>query len=515
MSAPDMSAPGMSAPDLETSDISTRHFRKTLGRIDIILLSISAIIAIDTIAAIAAGGGAEAFTWTLVIGIFFLFPYALVVAELGSTFHGEGGPFVWVRLAYGKLASAISTMFYWITNPLWMGGSLVFIAALTWDTYISPLPSGSFGDYAFKLIFIWLAIATAIIGLQYGKHIVAAGGIVKVGLLVLFVVTVGIYAVKYGVHGYAAGDFSPTVGGFLAVVPVILFAVVGFEAPNGAAEEMRNPQKDVPKAVASSGLISILCYLIPIFAILAVLPASKLQGASGLLDAFKEVFRVYGPASDTLMWISAVLFIFVVLTQASAWMIASDRVQAAAAADGAFFRYFGKFSERLGTPVRMNLLSGIVATVFCIAATLLLSGNAADIFTVVLIIAISTLLLSYLIIFPTVIKLRRTYPEVKRPFRIPGGTAGLWICTVVIYAWVLLGSWVAVFPGTLEGLLGVPYDFREIWGVDQITFEVFTIATLVVIAALAVVGYLWERRRSRDAGGTDVSDAELAVMVGD
>ncbi|KHL00106.1 amino acid permease [Microbacterium mangrovi] len=506
----------MSAPDLETSDIRTQHFRKTLGRIDIILLSISAIIAIDTIAAIAAGGGAEAFTWTLVIGVFFLFPYALVVAELGSTFHGEGGPFVWVRLAYGKLASAISTMFYWITNPLWMGGSLVFVAALTWDTYISPLPSGSAGDYVFKMVFIWVAIATAIIGLQYGKHIVAAGGIVKVALLVIFVVTVGIYAVKYGVHGYAVGDFSPTVGGFLAVVPVILFAVVGFEAPNGAAEEMRDPQKDVPKAVASSGLISILCYLIPIFAILAVLPASKVQGASGLLDSFKEVFKVYGPAAGPLMWIAAVLFIFVVLTQASAWMIASDRVQAAAAADGAFFRYFGKFSPRLGTPVRMNLLSGIVATVFCIAATMLFSGSTAtaNIFNVVLIIAISTLLLSYLVIFPTVIKLRRAYPDVKRPFRIPGGTAGLWICTVVIYAWVVLGSWVAVFPGTLEKLLGVKYDFHEIWGVDQVTFEVFTIATLLVIAALAVVGYLWERRRGRDAG-TEISDEELAVMVGD
>jgi amino acid transporter len=419
-----------------------------------------------------------------------------------------------VRLAYGKLAAAISTMFYWITNPLWMGGSLVFISAATWDAYISPLPSGSVGDYVFKLVFIWVAIATAIIGLQYGKFIVAAGGIVKVALLVIFVVTVAIYAAKYGVHGYAVGDFSPTLGGFLAVTPVILFAVVGFEAPNGAAEEMRNPQKDVPKAVASSGLISILCYLVPIFAILAVLPASKVQGASGLLDAFKEVFKVYGPAANSLMWIAAVLFIFVVLTQASAWMIASDRVQAAAGADGAFFRYFGKFSPRLGTPVRMNLLSGIVATVFCVAATMLLNGSTADIFTVVLIIAISTLLLSYLIIFPTVIALRRKHPEVHRPFRVPGGTVGLWICTVVIYAWVLLGSWVAVFPGTLEGLLGVDYNFHETWGVSRVTFEVFTVATLLVIAALAIIGYLWERRRGQD-GGTEVSDEELAVMVGD
>jgi len=481
--------------EIATSAIRSQNFRKTLGRLDIIFLSIAAIISIDTVAQIAAGGGAQAFTWTLVIGVVFLLPYAFVVSELGSAFHEEGGPFVWVRLAFGKLAAAIATMFYWITNPLWMGGSLVFISAATWDAYISPLKSGSLGDYVFKLAFIWLAILTAIIGLHYGKVIVAIGGIVKVALLAIFVVTVVVYAAHNGVHGYAAGEFSPTLGGFLAVTPVILFAVVGFEAPNGAAEEMRNPQKDVPRAIASSGLISILCYLVPIFAILAVLPADKVRGATGLLDAFKEVFSVYGAASAPLMWAAAVLFVFVVLTQASAWMIASDRVQAAAGADGAFFRYFGKFSDRLGTPVRMNLLSGVVATVFCVAATLLLNGSAAAAFTVVLTVAISTLLLSYLVIFPTVIALRKKYPDAHRPFRVPGGKAGLWICTVVIYAWVLLGSWVAVFPGTLEGLLGVPYDFQDIWGVDRGTFETFTIGTLVVIGLLAVVGYLYERRR--------------------
>ncbi|MEJ3405365.1 APC family permease [Rathayibacter sp. YIM 133350] len=463
---------------------------------DIVFLSLSAIIAIDTVAQIAAGGGAEAFTWTLVIGVTFLIPYALIMAELGSTFHEEGGPFVWVRLAFGKLTAAIATMFYWITNPLWMGGSLVFISAATWSAYISPLPEGSLWDYVFKLVFIWLAIGTAIIGLQYGKHIVAAGAIVKIALLLIFVVTVGIYALRHGVHGYAVGDFSPTLGGFLAVTPVILFAVVGFEAPNGAAEEMRNPQKDVPRAIASSGTVSILCYLVPIFAILAVLPAAKVQGASGFLDAFREVFTVYGLASGPVMFIAGLLFVFVVLTQASAWMIASDRVQAAAGADGAFFRYFGVFSARFGTPVRMNLLSGIIASVFCVAATVLLEGSTADVFSVVLIIAISTLLLSYLVIFPTVLVLRRRFADVERPFRVPGGRAGLWVCTAVIYLWVLLGSWVAVFPGTLESLFGIDYDFVDGWGVNRLTFEVFTVGTLVVITVLALAGYFWEARAS-------------------
>lgn len=470
------------------------HLHQSLGRLDVVFLAVAAVIGIDTIAQIAAVGGAEAFTWAVVIAITFLVPYGLVTAELGSTFRAEGGPYVWVRLAFGRLPAAVSTMYYWITNPIWLGGSLVFISAGTWDTYVHPLPAGSFADYAFKLVFVWLAIATAVIGLEQGKRVIAAGAVCKVGLIVFLLVSVVLYAVRNGVQGYGAGSFSPTTAGFLAVTPILLFAFVGFEAPNGAAEEMRNARRDVPIAVAVSGTIATACYLAPVFAILAVVPSDQISGASGFLDSLKEVFTVYGDAAGAMMHVAGLVFIFIVLTQGSAWMIASDRVQASAAADGAFPRYFGRFSRRLGTPVRMNVFSGVVATAFTVAATELVDGSTAAVFTVVLTVAITTLLLSYLIIFPTALRLRRTRPDVERPYRVPGGQAGIWASTALIYAWVVLGSWVAVFPGTLEPVFGLDYDFMQTWGVSRTTFELFTVGTLVVIAALALLGYAWTGR---------------------
>ncbi|WP_329520891.1 APC family permease [Spirillospora sp. NBC_01491] len=471
--------------------------RKSLGRFDLVFLTISAVIGIDTIAQIAGAGGAQAFTWSVVIAIGFLFPYALVMAELGSTFRDEGGPYVWVRLAFGRFPAAVSTLFYWITNPIWLGGSLAFISATTWSTYLHPLAEGSAGDYIFKIVFIWLAIAAAVVGLQYGKWVVNVGAVVKIALVLVFVVTVAVYAVKSGVHGYAAGDFTPTTAGFLGVVPVLLFALVGFEAPSGAAEEMRNPERDVPAAIASSGSVAVACYLVPIFAILAVVPAGEISGAGGFLDAVTTVFSVYGPAAPTLLRIAAGVFILVVLTQGSAWMIASDRVQAVAGADGAFPRWFGVFHPRLGTPLRVNLLSGVVATVFTVAATALVEGDSAAVFQVVLSIAVTTLLLSYLLIFPTAIRLRARHAGIERPYRVPGGRAGLWACTVLIYLWVLLGSWAAVFPGTIERALGVPYDFEETWSVDRPTFEIFTLGTLAAITVIAAAGYLWARRHDQ------------------
>jgi hypothetical protein len=61
---------------------------------------------------------------------------------------------------------------------------------------------------------------------------------------------------------------------------------------------------------------------------------------------------------------------------------------------------------------------------------------------------------------------------------------------LLCFFWIALGSWVAVFPGTLEALFGVDYPFYDIWGVHRGTFEVFTIGTLVVLLALGVLGYV-------------------------
>ena len=72
----------------------------------------------------------------------------------------------------------------------------------------------------------------------------------------------------------------------------------------------------------------------------------------------------------------------------------------------------------------MNVLSGIVSTIFCAVAIAVFHGGTDATFQVVLDIAISTTLLSYILIFPAVLKLRRTYPEVHRPFVVPFAQQG-------------------------------------------------------------------------------------------
>lgn len=123
-----------------------------------------------------------------------------------------------MRLAFGRAWSGLGAVLYWITNPLWLGGSLAFLATATFSKNLISLPEGSFGDWLFKLAFVWVGILVAIISLKRGKWIPSIGAFVKIVLVVGVSVTVVIYAIGHGVHGYGIGGFSPTLAGFLGAV---------------------------------------------------------------------------------------------------------------------------------------------------------------------------------------------------------------------------------------------------------------------------------------------------------
>jgi amino acid transporter len=462
---------------------------KSLRRFDMIFFTICAFIGLDTLGAVASNGP-EGFLWLIVLALLFVAPYMLLMAEVGSSFTEEGGPYEWVKLTFGRFQGAITAVLYWITNPLWVGGSLAFISTDAWRTNVSGIGHGTAGDYFFKLFFIWFSISVAIVALRYGKWIPNVGAFLRLIVLGFFSITVVVYAIKHGVSGFGAHELSPTKAVFFALVPLLLFNYVGFELQNGAAEEMENAQRDVPLAVLRSGIIGVLAYAIPIFGIVLVLPLKDVTGISGFIDAVTKTFGVYGGAAHTLLILMTLCFIGANITSGSVWMIGSDRVQAVSAYDGSFIPFFGIFNRRLGTPVRVNVMSGIVSSIFCIVAVAAFNSGSDNTFNVVLAIAISTTLLSYLWIFPAAVKLRYDFPQVRRPYVVPLGKAGLWVSGILTSFWILLGSWVAVFPGTLERLFHVPYNFKDNWGVSRWRFEAFTLGTLAVIVLIAIVGYM-------------------------
>lgn len=475
---------------------------KSLRRLDMTLFTLCAFVGLDTLGIVAAGGG-QGFLWLAVLAVLFVLPYALLMAEVGSAFTEEGGPYEWVKLAFGRFQGSLAAVLYWATNPFWVGGSLAFIATTAWSDHISSITPGSFGDYLFKLLFIWVSIGVAIVSLKRGKWIPNVGAIVRVLVLGLFSVTAIIYGAKNGFHGI--GSVSPTMTVFLSLVPLLLFNYVGFELQNGAAEEMQDPQADVPRSVIQSGMLGVTLYAIPVLCILLVLPLDKVTGISGFLDAVAQTFTVYGGAAEFMTSLAAIGFIITLLTSGAVWMIGGDRILAVAAYDGAFFPFFGRFNERLGTPVRVNVLSGIVSSAFMIAAVALFDNGEDSKFYIVLTIAISTTLMSYLWIFPAALKLRFSHGHVNRPYRLGASGNGLMIAaTAMTTFWVALGTWVGLFPGTLEGIFEIAYDFNDTWVTSIATYETLTLGTLGIVFVIAVIGYI---------GGAGVRREQVQVPI--
>ncbi|MGD0998912.1 MAG: amino acid permease, partial [Thermoleophilia bacterium] len=186
-----------------------RHFR----RFDMFFYLICTVVTIDTIGAVASNG-AQGFTWLLFLALLFFLPYALIVAELGSAFPQEGGQYVWSRLAFGRLVACVNSVIYWVSNPIWVGGSLTIVALATIGEFFTPLTGIS--KYLFALAFIWFTIGTAIISLRYGKWVPTVGAWARGAVLGFFTISVIVYAARHGVHGFGAGDFSPTYAVFIA-----------------------------------------------------------------------------------------------------------------------------------------------------------------------------------------------------------------------------------------------------------------------------------------------------------
>lgn len=432
-----------------------RHF----GRFDMFFFLICTLVGLDTLGAVA-DNGAQAFTWLAVLGLLFFVPYALLTAELGSSFPEEGGPYVWVKLAFGRFAASIGAVLYWLSNPIWLGGSLTITAVATFSEFFTPLHG--LGKYLFALAFIWFAVWAAILSFSVGKWIPTIGAWVRVVVLAGFTLTVIVYAFSHGVHGVAGGDFKPTWAIFIAAVPVLFFNYVGFELPNAAGDEMKDPQRDVPFTVIRAAFSAMALYGVPILAILLVLPSAQITSLGGFIDAIKTVFTVYGghltTASDgtvtatltgfgkVLGDIAAIGFIVALLSSGTTWIMGADRAQAVAGYDGGAPRFFGYFSARWGTPVTVNLLSGLFSSIVMILA-FALTGNANKYFSAVLGLAISTTTIAYLLVFPAVIKLRYTHAHVPRPYRIPGGTVGVWVAGVLCTAWAALATVALLYPG--------------------------------------------------------------------
>jgi len=487
--------------------------RRVLGRLDLVLFTACAIVGLDSVAQ-AAEAGAQAITWLVISLVLFLIPYGMLTAELGAAFPVEGGPYEWARMAFGRAAGAVTAILYWLSNPLWVGGSLTAATIATLNSFVLSKPMSTAWEIVVGLAFTWVTVAIAIIAFRIGKWGPNIGTFVKMAVVAIFTVLFIAYLIKHGRPAGAStvGDLKPSLDGFLTAIGILVFLWVGFELSNGASEEMRNPKRDVPRMIVSAGVIAAVIYGLVILGIVLVIPSAGLSNVSGFVNAYASVAGVLH--SHPLDVVFAILVIITLIGSGSVWLEGADRTQAIAALDGAAPAWMGRFTS-FGTPIAVNLSSGIVASAMCIVIFVATHGSLESFFAVMLALTVSTTTASYIFIFPALTVLRRRYPDADRPYRVPGGTAGAWAAVVITELFVVVTVITLVWPGAINAMFGQSYSVESSWGVSRAFFEWTTLGSLIVMVLLGLLFWqIGERNRRAGLVGIEIPPELLAESGG-
>ncbi len=392
-----------------------RH--KTLGKTDMVLFTVSAILLLDTLAAAASIGSSSIFWW-LFLGLVFFVPFAMICAEMGCTYPEQGGIYAWVRNAFGGRWGSRVSWGYWVNTTVWIPAIFILFAGVLRQLFFPDL--SLVGQISISIVLLWVAVGLNAVTLDIGKWIPNIGAILKI---VVFVAIIG-GAIHYTQeHGMANAitfeTLKPDWSAGAQYIPAIIYGMLGFELVSASSEEMIDPARDVPRSIFISGGIIIVLYTAATVAVLAALPAGEIDLVEGLMDTLNLFFNdgALGGAFVTALGVAALYTFF---SNGVTWALGCNRAAAEAAQEGELPALFGIESKKLGTPIGAAIAMGVFGTVALLLYGFLSNSNE-DLFWSLFAFSAVIFLLPYIGMLFAYIKSRQLDKNKVRPYRLPGG----------------------------------------------------------------------------------------------
>jgi len=416
---------------IEESEGGAHTLKRTLGPMSLIALGIGAIIgaglfSLTGIAAAENAGPAIALSFVLAaIGCAFAgfcySEFATMIPIAGSAYtyaYATLGEFLaWIigwdlvlEYAVGAATVSISWSAYVVSLLRDIGINLPpYLVASPWQPV--QLPSGELvhGWINLPAVFIICVISLLLmIGIRESAGVNAIVVIIKVAVVLVFI-GVGIWYVKganytpfipentgrFGEYGWS---------GILRAAGVIFFAYIGFDAVSTAAQEARNPQRDMPIGIIGSLVICTFLYVA--FSLVMV----------GLAN-YKEFKGVAAPVAVAIAytpfkWLQPLIKLAIIAGFTSVilvMLLGQSRVFFSMSRDGLLPKVFSDIHPRYHTPWRSNLLFMVFVSLFSAFAPISVVGHMTSIGT----------LFAFIIVCTGIMIMRRTQPDLPRPFRTP------------------------------------------------------------------------------------------------
>ncbi|MBU1111761.1 MAG: amino acid permease [archaeon] len=418
--------------------------KKVLGFPAILLITINSIMGTGIFFLPAVGakvaGPASIIAWVIlsIVSIYI----AMVFGELSSMFPKAGGIYEFCKQAYGRFFSFIIG---WMTI---IAGN-VTIAMLVVGAIQYLIPTGSpLLKIGSSLLFIFAFNYIAFKGMK-----TSAVMLVTFAFITLF--TVLSLAIP-GLWKFSAGNFTPFFVFPYSTIALAIFLIAetffGWETATFLAEETKDGQKVMPKALIYGTIIIAAICLISVISSLAIIPWQVFgESSTPLTDLANVNYGVHaGPVFTILVYLA-------IIGSVAGWIVSAPRLLLAMAKDKLFIAQFAKIHPKNGTPHIAILFQTVLSTILVIVG--------AGSYQTLLELLLPMVLIMYSFVLLSVVILRYKMPNKKRYFWTPFGKIGPIIVTLFIF--FLVGMWLWQSHGALDILsiavslilLGIPVYF--------------------------------------------------------
>jgi amino acid transporter len=432
------------------------------------------------IATAAAAGPSAVVIW-LIAAVAFYLPLMLTVLELSSRYPDEGGCYVWSKRAFGDFAGFITGWTYWSCNLPYFPGLFYFTAAAAlfiggpeWRR-LADSPGYFIG---FSLLALAFAAGLNVRGLAVSKwlHNLGAVGLWIPGLFLL-----GLGLVAWLRFGSATSFTVETMTPSTRLKDVIFwstiaFSLSGLESASMLGGEIKEPRRNIPRALLLAGLLITALYIGGTVAMLVTMPYAEILHLDGFMTAIEKSSLEFGWGA--VVPFMAALIVIGGLGQAGAWFAAGGRLPFVAGLDRFLPAAFGRVHPRYGSPHVSLLVQAGVAAVFILLGQAGTTVRGA--YDVLVSMSIISYFIPYLYIFASLIKLQRE-PAGPTVMRVPGGRKVALLVGGVGFLTTALSIGLALIPGGDEP--------NKVLAVTKVAG-----LTLLLVAAGAVVYVLGIRR---------------------
>jgi amino acid transporter len=402
-----------------------------------------AVFNLNVVPSIAANGGVTVWLWLISLVLFF-WPQGIAVIELAHRFPGEGGVYLWAKEVFGDFHGFLSGWCYWTNNMMYVPTVMLYFVGVS--VFVLGAGHESLADnksfaLTASLVLLLLLVVLNIVGLGVGKWLNNLGAI-GTGIAAAVLIGLGIMIwLRFGTTVTAADFQIPANPRFvLNSFGVICFGLVGLELASIMGDEIENPQKTLPGAVAWGGVLSGLLYIGATLTLLIAVSKNDISVLQGIVQAVGHMASRIG-----VTWIVAPFAFLLSISIAgigSAWLGGSARIPFVAGLDSYMPSWLGKIHPKYATPYAALIVHAAVSLILVVINFSFTGAGVQETFQKLLSLAVVLQLIPFLYMFGALLKIVTGESFVKGRY----GKATLVLAGLSGFITTSLGIVLAFFP---------------------------------------------------------------------